>query len=180
MTDSLVSWKLAAEAEEHLARGDIPRAILDLGIALDLHVTLRADQYRPQVPGLKETSWKFYSRYENDLPRATGRSLHDAPALARALEYIHELRNNIAHNWLPRFEARNLNGRRKSRYLAEHERRDGHVIVDPAEVEELIGLTRQILEFVDEAFRSKYGPIEAAEGQYTDLTNENGARGLRQ
>jgi hypothetical protein len=174
MDRSLVSWKLAAEAEEHLARGDIARAVLDLGIALDLHVTLRADQYRLRVPGLKETSWKFYSRYETDLPRATGRSLHDAPALARALEYIHELRNNIAHNWLPRFEARNLHGRRKSRYLAEHGRRDGHVIVDPAEVEELIGLTRQILDFVDEAFRSKYGSIEAANGRDTDDMDGHG------
>ena len=158
MNDDVVSWQLAAEAEQHLERGDMPRAILDLGIALDLHVTLRADEYRQIDPKLRQTSWKFYSRYENDLPRATGRTIHAEPELARALEYIHELRNNIAHNWLPRFEARNLGGRRKSKYLAEHQRRDGHLITNPAEVKELIALTRRILQFVDEAFRLKYVP----------------------
>jgi hypothetical protein len=156
LNQPLASWNLLAEAEEHLARGDIPRAILDLGIALDLHVTLRADEYRQLEPRLRETSWKFYSRYETDLPHLTGRSIHDEPELAAALEYIHELRNNVAHNWLPRFEARNLNGRRRSRYLALHQQRDGHLIDDPAEVQALIGLARRILDFVDEAFRLKY------------------------
>lgn len=156
MDERPVSWQLTDEAARHLARGDIPRAILDLGIALDLHVTLRMDEYRRRAPGLRETSWKFYSRYENDLPRATGRSIHDEPQLATALEYLHELRNNIAHNWLPRFEARNLAGRRRSRYLSVHREREGHLIAEPAEVAELIDLTRRILQFVDDAFQSKY------------------------
>jgi len=164
MDNALASWQLIAEAETHLARGDIPRAILDLGIALDLHVTLRMDEYRPIDPELRETSWKFYSRYEADLPRATSRTVHDEPELAIALEYIHELRNNVAHNWLPRFEARNLAGRRPSRYLAEHRKRDGHLITDPSEVAELIALTRRILQFVDDAFRSKYPGVDALEG----------------
>ena len=156
--DRPISWQLAAEAGQHLERGDIPRAILDLGIALDLHVTLRVDEYRKIDPKLRQTSWKFYSRYEKDLLRVTGRTIHDEPELARALEYIHELRNNIAHNWLPRFDARNLGGRRRSKYLAEHQRHDGHLITDPAEVKELIALTRRILTYVDGAFRLKYDP----------------------
>ncbi len=45
---------------------------------------------------------------------------------------------------------------KRSKYLAEHQERDGHVIIDRAEVAELIQLTRLILEFVDEAFRAKY------------------------
>lgn len=156
MGNALASWQLVAEAESHVARNDLSRAILDLGIALDLHVTLRMDEYRRIDPKLRQTSWKFYARYESDLPRATGRTIHADPALAIALEYIHELRNNIAHNWLPRFEARNLGGRRKSRYLAAHELRDRHLITDPAEAAELIAFTRRILQFVDDAFRSKY------------------------
>lgn len=160
MDETLVSWQLVAEADSHLARGDIPRAILDLGIALDLHVTLRMDEYRRIDPKLRETSWKFYARYETDLPLATARTIHAEPDLAIALEYIHELRNNIAHNWLPRFEARNLGGRRKSKYLTDHLRGEGHLVADPAEAAALIVLTRRILQFVDDAFRSKYALAE--------------------
>jgi len=152
------AWLLVLDAKYHNAVGDLPRAILDLGTALEIHIGNLIATYcgaRPAVTGLEIEGRSVYQVYDSILRQATGHSMHERPDLFVKLEYIRGLRNSITHKWKPEFQV-TQRMKKHSRYLDEHLKRDGHVVKSQEEVLALIEDTIEMLQYASELFNARY------------------------
>jgi len=155
------AFLLILDAKYHNAVRDIPRAILDTATALEVNIDSLVDQYSLRNPPLLQIDLEcksVYELYDAVLSQATGHSLYERPDLYVELEYIRELRNSIAHEWKPEFHI-SKKMKAKSRYLAQHQPRDGHVVSTTHEVESLISSGIEIIRFCIETFKTKYGNL---------------------
>jgi hypothetical protein len=91
---------LILDAKLHNETKDFPRAILDLGTSLEIHVEVLLDLCSDSFPRLAQIETENASIrkfYDSILREATGQSLHERPELFVKLEYIRSLRNSITH-----------------------------------------------------------------------------------
>jgi len=151
---------LVLDAKYHSAVGDVSRAILDLATALEINIESLVNLYSSVSSSLLQLDLdvSVYKLYDAVLSQATGHSLHEKPDLYAELEYIRELRNSIAHRWKPQFQV-TAKMKDRSRYLAQHTPRDGHVISSSEELDPLIDHTQEIIKFSIDAFVAKYGKL---------------------
>lgn len=146
------AYLLVLDAEYHNLLGDINRAILDLGTALEIHVEWLIEQYKPLVSGIGDinTDGKaLWDLYDGVLIDAIGHSLREREDLFIRLEYIRGIRNSVTHEWKPVFR---ITDRFRSQYMDHHRKNDGREIRTRIEVTELIRATRDILQYVEELF----------------------------
>ncbi|MCI0551904.1 MAG: hypothetical protein L0287_13200, partial [Anaerolineae bacterium] len=120
------AWLLVLDAKYHNTIGDIERAILDIGTALDIHIERliniysRVDHSLAQVHTDGKT---IFQMHDEILIQVTGHSLHERPELFAQLEYIRAIRNSITHRWKSEFRISPEMAR--SKYLHLHQPRDG-------------------------------------------------------
>lgn len=155
------AWLLVLDAKYHLEVGDIAHALFDIGTALEIHVETLLEWHTAVAPALAEIDIDgvpIHRMYDEILKSATDHSLHERPDLFINLEYIRELRNAIAHQWKPEFR---IHPKRleRSRYVIEHRNRDGHVVNNRAEVEQIIEDAIEIMTHVTSLFEQKHGAI---------------------
>jgi len=152
------AFLLILDARYHNAVHDIPRAILDVATALEINIDSLVNRYSLRDRTLSQIDLEnkgIYELYDAVLLQAAGHSLHERPALFADLEYIREIRNSIVHEWKPEFHV-SKGLRDRSKYLAQHQQRDGHVISTTHEVDGLIASGMEIIRFCVEAFKTKY------------------------
>jgi hypothetical protein len=155
------AFLLILDARYHNVVHDLPRAILDVATALEINIDSLVNHYSLRDRTLSQIDLEhkgIYQLYDEVFPQATGRSLHEKPDLYVEMEYIREIRNSIAHEWKPEFHV-SEGLRKKSKYLAQHQPRDGHVVETTQEVDSLIASGMEIIRFCIEAFKTKYGNL---------------------
>lgn len=143
------AWHLVLDAQYHNQTGDIARAILDLGTALEINIPTLIEQFPPSHSMLQTIDIEvagIYQLYGEVLEKATGHSLHEEPRLFAKLEYIRAVRNSVTHDWNPTFKITKLL-KQKSKYLHIHEPMDGHVVDTKEEVDQLINDTIAIIRY---------------------------------
>jgi len=147
---------LILDAKYHKDMYDFNRAILDMGIALDIHIEWLLNYYSTVFPEYyelvseKNTIWDYYSTI---LFSATGHKLEESENLFANLEFIRALRNSVAHEWKPSF---NIQSVRKSKYLNIHKKRNMKIIDNKEQTKEVIKFGIEILDFTESLFRIKY------------------------
>lgn len=153
---------LLIDADYHRAVGDITRAAFDIGTALEIYIEVLFDWYsiaNEAVRSIEYEDRSIYWQYDQGLEMATGHSLRERQDLYMALEYIHEIRNAIAHEWKAEFRIEKSRHLPRSPYLTLHQVRDGHVLKDEAEIKQLITDAYSIMSHVAGLFEYHYGPL---------------------
>lgn len=152
------AWHLILDAKLHNQTGDIPRAILDLGTALEINIPRLVELFSPgnhELQGLDVEGVNIYKLYDDILQRTTGHSLHEEPELFASLEYIRAIRNSITHDWKPVFKIspsmENFSG-----YLEIHRPKDGRTIETQDEVSDLVEDAAAIISHTIDLFEAKY------------------------
>lgn len=154
------AWHLVLDARYHNEIGDIPRAILDLGTALEISVPRMVELFaysRPTLSAIDLDGPGIFGLYDQVLREATGHSLHEEPELFAKLEYIRALRNSVAHDWTPVFKI-TPTMEKTSRYLKVHRPREGHRVQTKEGVSELIEDASTIIKHTISLFESAVEP----------------------
>lgn len=152
------AWHLVLDAKYHNHTGDIPRAILDLGTALEINIPRLTQLFslsHSHPLQLDAEGAGIYELYDRVLKEATGHSLHEEPQLFAKLEYIRAVRNSIAHDWNPTFRV-TPQMQRASKYLHIHRPMDGHVVDSREEVARLIDDAQAIIKHTIGLFEAAF------------------------
>ena len=158
LTPTNPAWHLVLDAKYNNATGDISRAILDLGTALEINIPRLIDHYSSFNSDLMQMDLEgtgIFSLYHEVLMKATGHSLHESPEMYVALEYIRGVRNSITHEWKPVFRI-TPQMESASKYIDIHRDKDGHQVETKEEVEELIDDATSIITQTIHLFQSAY------------------------
>lgn len=137
-----LSRMLLVDAKAHRDRWDFCHAVFDIATALEVHIEAFLSRHKPNK--LEE---RIYRQYDDVLKDITGKSLYDEPDLSFALEYIRNVRNNIAHEGQCKFTIKYLN--RKSKHYDEFLQMGEHRIHSPRQVNQMRESAIAILHFVD-------------------------------
>lgn len=133
---------LLVDAKNHLDRWDFGHAVFDIPTALEVHIEAFLSRHKPNK--LEE---RIYAQYDGVLKDITGKSLYGEPDLSFALEYIRNVRNNIAHEGQCKFTIKYL--KRKSKHYDEFLQMGEHRIHSPGQVNQMRESAIAILDFVD-------------------------------
>jgi hypothetical protein len=152
------AWFLILDSKYHNATGDITHACLDLATALEINIDGLIEYYLRYDPTLSQIDLdgkNIYQKYDEIMLQVTGHSLHEQPNHFVNLEYIYAIRNSIAHTWKAEFRI-NERMRHRTRYLDKHIKREGEVIQNSAQVNELIKAAEEILSYTVNMFHAKF------------------------
>jgi len=137
-----LSRMLLVDAKNHLDRRDFCHAVFDIATALEVHIEAFLSRHKPNK--LEEG---IYTQYDHVLKDITGKSLYDEPDLSFALEYIRNVRNNIAHEGQCKFTIKHLN--RKSKHYDQFLQMGEHRIHSPRQLNQMRESAIAILDFAD-------------------------------
>ena len=147
---------LLLDAKYHNIMEDFNRAILDIGIALEIHVEWRLNQYSYIERGLSELisdNNSICDYYKDILAKATVRSLLENEDLFMNLEYLRYLRNSVVYEWKPICKDSEIS---KSNFMSKHKERNYSIINSKERVEILINMANEILSFTQNLFKQKF------------------------
>ncbi|MDK2980803.1 MAG: hypothetical protein PWQ55_1150 [Chloroflexota bacterium] len=147
---------LLLDAKYHNMMNDFNRAILDIGIAVEIHIEWLLNYYSKSDISLlslftENTSiWDFYKKV---LKKATGYSLEENEDIYIAFESLRYLRNSVAHEWKPRILVDTIKDvGRRSKHLEE----DGLIVDSREKMDDFINRAEMIVHHVEQLFTNKY------------------------